>query len=75
MRIRIYYKPDSRWTNTALVTGIVIINDEDWNMAEIIKDGTDSFATFDLTEENIDLYMDGADVVNLETIREVEGKL
>jgi len=75
MKIRIYYKPDARWANTGRITGIVVINTRDWNLAEIINNGDDKYATFELTEDNINHYMDGADTVNLETIKEVEGEL
>ena len=75
MRIRIYYKPDASSTDTGRITGIVVINDDDWNLAEIINDGDDTYATFELTEDNINRYMDGPDVVNMEAIKEVEWNL
>jgi len=75
MRIRIYYRPDAHWVDIGIITGIVVINDGDWNLAEVIKDKDDNYATFELTEENIGKYMESADTVNLETIQEVQGVL
>jgi hypothetical protein len=73
MKIRIYYNPNNVDNWEGRVAGIVVINDEDWNLAELINDSNCKFATFELTEKNLDKYMVGPDVVNLETIKEVEG--
>jgi len=79
MKIRIYYRMDKTYGKYPVpfgrVTGIVVINDEDWNLAEVIQNGDDMYATFPLTEENMEKYLEGADSVNLETIEEVKGKL
>jgi hypothetical protein len=57
------------------ITGIVVIDNEDWNMAEVINNGGDLYATFPLTEDNMNKYVEGGNSINLETIEEVQGKL
>ena len=66
MKIRIYYD------RNGIVTGIVIIDNDDWDLVEHIKDINDNYTTFDLTKENIEKYMESADSVNLEAIQEAE---
>ena len=67
MRVRIYYE-----AKYGRVTGIVIIDDTDWNLTELINDNDDPYTTFDLTKENLEKYMDGACDVDLEAIQEAE---
>jgi len=69
MKIRIYYNNDGK------VTGIVVISNDNWNLAEHIETVTDNFATFPLTDENMEELMDSADMVNLDTIKRYKGQL
>ena len=71
MKIRVYYQSDGK------IVMAVIADDEDWNLLEVGTpvDRIIKYATFPLTEENLKLYMDSADIVNLEEIGKYEGKL
>lgn len=81
MKVRIYYTMDKTFAPYGdpvlfgRITGIVIIDKEDWNLAEVIGNGDDRYATFELTEDNMNKYIEGGNSINLETIKEVEGKL
>jgi hypothetical protein len=81
MKVRIYYRTDKMYNphggpagSFERVTGIVIINDDDFNLIETIQNGDDKFATFPLNEDIINLVMDGPDSVNMEEVKKYEGK-
>jgi hypothetical protein len=66
MDIRLYYKPDDGEVLLA-----VIIGADDWNVLEVgaAVVGTNSKEiTFELTQENMDKYMDGCHNVDLEEV-------
>ena len=71
MKVRVYYQRSGK------LVMAVIVDSEDWNLLEVGTpvDKITKYATFPLTEENLNKYMDSPDIVNLEEIGEYEGKL
>ena len=68
MNIRIYYD------YYGVVKGIVVIDDEDWNLAECISSSKENSATFPLSKEILEIVMDGATCVNLREIERYRDK-
>lgn len=68
MDIRLYYRPDD---GKILLT--VLIGKDDWNLLEVGQGAVGVHSkeiTFELTEDNMERYMDGCHNVNTETIEE-----
>jgi hypothetical protein len=84
MKIRIYYRTNDlktpiRSTKEATLRGeillVVIEGNDGWNLLEhgnAVGVLASKSAEFELTEENLAKYMESADRVNMETIKEVE---
>ena len=69
MNVRVYYN------ESGSVKGIVIIDEDDWNLIEHIDSIDDKYATFPLEKDLVNLIMDGPDTVNLEEVKKYEYNL
>ena len=77
MILRIYYKVSDDYMENGTILLVVIEGQDEWNLLEhgcAVGVLNSKFAQFELTEENLEKYMEGPDRVNTETIKEVELK-
>lgn len=79
MRIRIYYRTVNDPNKRGEILLTVIEGSDGWNLLEcgqpVVGDLASDYATFDLTEENMNKYLESPDRVNMDTIKEVKGIL
>ena len=66
MKIRVYYKDNGE------IVGIVIEGEKQWNVLELTNRNCQGYEQieFDLTEENLEKYMENPHEVNLDIIEQ-----